>query len=406
MKKRPAPAHLVALALFASTTLAAPLHAQQTVDYLNGQIESSNYTTTAPNAITLSVASGSAIQSGIISGTGQAIKSGTGTLLLSGSNTYTGLTTVSAGTLAISADERIANTGALTIGAGGTFDLSAYNETVGAVTLAGGSIIGSGTLSGSDFTVQSGTVSANLGGLAMLTKTTSDTVILTGANTYGFSTQVTAGTLQIGNGISGSLASNAISVSVGATLAFNTPSTYSAFINNNGLVEGRQSAGVTTTFSAAMLGISGSFVQTGPGTTLFTAANTYAGATTVNAGTLQIGNGAAGSVHATSAVSIGPGGTLAFNTTATLPNNITNAGTVEGRQSAGTTTTPRRRHQRPRRLHPGRPRYHHSHRPEHLHRPPPASPQASSSCTAPSPPAHPSPSRAQASSVVMAPSAL
>ncbi len=328
--------HSLVLAFLAS---AASLHAQQTVDYLNGLADSTNYTTTAPGAITLSVASGTAIQSGIISGNGQVIKVGLGTLFLSGSNTYTGLTTVSAGTLAISANERIANTGALTIGAGGTFDLSGYTETVGAVTLAGGSIIGSGTLSGSDFVVQSGTVSASLGGLALLTKTTPGTVILTGANTYGFATQVTEGTLQIGDGISGSLASNAIVVSVGATVAFNTPSTYSSFINNNGLVEGRQSAGVTTTFSAAILGISGSFTQTGPGTTLFTATNSYAGATTVNAGTLQIGNGAAGSILVSSAVSIAPGGTLAFNTTATLPNNIANAGLVEGRQSAGTTTT-------------------------------------------------------------------
>lgn len=40
--------------------------------------------------------------SGVVSGTGNLTKSGTGNLILSGTNTYTGATTVSAGTLTVS----------------------------------------------------------------------------------------------------------------------------------------------------------------------------------------------------------------------------------------------------------------------------------------------------------------
>ena len=55
------------------------------------------------------------------------------------------------------------------------------------------------------FDLQSGSVSAILGGTIGLTKSTAGTVTLTGANTYSGTTTISGGTLLVGNGTSGSL---------------------------------------------------------------------------------------------------------------------------------------------------------------------------------------------------------
>ncbi len=136
--------------------------------------------------------------------TGALIKNGAGTLTLSGANLYTGLTTVSAGTLAYGANN-VLSTGAVTVnGATAVLDLSSnQSDSVGTVTLAGGgSITGSGTstlTSTGSFAMQSGSVSAILGGTGIaLNKTTAGTVTLTSANSYTGATTISAGTLVAG----------------------------------------------------------------------------------------------------------------------------------------------------------------------------------------------------------------
>ena len=73
-----------------------------------------------------------------------------------------------------------------------------------------------------------------------------------------------------------------------------------------------------------------SITKTGAGKLVFTAVNTYTGATAVSAGTLQIGNGTTGSIDASSAVSTVSGATLAVNlaNNSSLTNAIANEGTV------------------------------------------------------------------------------
>jgi autotransporter-associated beta strand protein len=139
------------------------------------------------------------INTNAIAGTGALNKTGSGTLVLGAVNTYSGGTVVSAGTLQISANDRIANTTDVTV-SGGTFDVQTFGETVRNVTLTSGSITGTGTgtVTGSTFAVQSGTASAILAGTgATLTKTTGGTVTLTGTNTFAGATSVNGGTLTL-----------------------------------------------------------------------------------------------------------------------------------------------------------------------------------------------------------------
>jgi autotransporter-associated beta strand protein len=127
-------------------------------------------------------------------------KTGAGTLTLTSANTYAGGTTVNAGTLALGAGGSLADAGAVNVN-GGTFDVNSVGDTVGAVTLTSGSITGTtGVLTGASYAVQSGSISAILGGSGALTKTTPGTVTLSGANTYTGGTMVNVGTLVVANG--------------------------------------------------------------------------------------------------------------------------------------------------------------------------------------------------------------
>ena len=96
------------------------------------------------------------------------------------------------------------------------------------------------------------------------------TTILTAANSYAGGTTISAGVLQLGNGgATGSIVGNVLN---NATLVFNRSNIYQ--------------------FDGEISG-TGGVQQNGGGTTILTAANTYAGGTTISAGVLQLGNGGA-----------------------------------------------------------------------------------------------------------------
>jgi outer membrane autotransporter protein len=77
--------------------------------------------------------------SGVISGNGSLNKVGTGTFVLSGANTYTGVTTVNAGTLLINGNQSAA-TGAVSVASGATLD--GMGTTGGDVSIASGGHLG------------------------------------------------------------------------------------------------------------------------------------------------------------------------------------------------------------------------------------------------------------------------
>jgi fibronectin-binding autotransporter adhesin len=173
--------------------------------------------------------------SNVISGTGSLQKLGSGVLTLSGTNSYTGSTTISAGTLSVAtlADGGSnSNIGASTNVAGnlvfdgGTlrytgaavntnrlFTISDNGGTIeangtGALNFNGvGSIAYSGTTTARSFTL-TGTntgdnkltpILANNTGATSLTKSGAGTWWLSGANTYTGGTTISAGILKLGN---------------------------------------------------------------------------------------------------------------------------------------------------------------------------------------------------------------
>ncbi len=126
------------------------------------------------------------------------------TTTLSGTNTYTGSTVVSGGTLKLGAAGVISNSSALIVSSGATFDLNSYSETVGSIAGAGTinnvSAAGTPTLTcGGDgtSTTFSGVIS-NTTGTVALTKEGAGSLVLSGANTYTGTTTISAGTLQLG----------------------------------------------------------------------------------------------------------------------------------------------------------------------------------------------------------------
>ena len=144
------------------------------------------------------------ISANAYTGPGGITKAGNGVITLTGVSDNTGTTIVNAGTLTISANDRLTTTAPLTVN-GGAFDVAAFNQTTGMVTLSGGTLtgghtaVGTGNLIGSSFNFQKGTSEAVLAGAGALTKSTADTVTLRGNSTFTGGSTVSAGTLSIGH---------------------------------------------------------------------------------------------------------------------------------------------------------------------------------------------------------------
>lgn len=173
-----------------------------TIGYQNAA-DTLTFSDSSPDFI---VASGAtATVTATIAGTNGLTKSGAGTLIFSDrAKTYTGNTTVNAGTLRLGASNLIANTSSLIVGSGGTFDLNGFNETVNSIAGDGTIALGTGTLS-------FGSSGANslFGG----TITGTGTLEKLGSGTLGFNSDLNfSGTLKLGGG---TLALNGFDLAVG-----------------------------------------------------------------------------------------------------------------------------------------------------------------------------------------------
>ena len=143
-------------------------------------------------------------------------KVGSGTLTIGAPATYSGGTTVSAGTVQISGTGTLGSTAAATTISGGTLDLGGTTQTQnGGLTLSGGTLQNGIFQSAAGFTVQDGTVSAVLAGTGGLAKSGAGAGILSATNTYTGSTSIDGGTLTVNGSIA---ASSGVTVGAGGTL--------------------------------------------------------------------------------------------------------------------------------------------------------------------------------------------
>jgi autotransporter-associated beta strand protein len=270
------------------------------------------------------------------------VKAGAANVTLAGTNTHTGGTTISAGRLLITGS--ILDTSAFTLnGPTAIYTVDPVLK-VGPLTLTDGTIDGSGAVTGTSYTVSSGTISANLGGDATLTKTGAGTVTLAGANTYT-ATVVSAGILlhakpsALYNGDVGSWTKEKITVLNGGTLAFNIGGTgeftvedvvttlrnnLAVGISSNGFRAGAKIGFDTSNFpggnftltdsisdstglGAGALGIA----KLGSNTLTLAVANTYTGETMVNGGLLLVNH--ANALTTGTTLTAGGTGTLDLN---------------------------------------------------------------------------------------------
>ncbi len=264
-----------------------------------------------------------------ISGSGKVEKSGDDALTLSGSNTYTGGTLISSGTLVASNVEAlgtgdVTDNATLELNTSGTFDnaISGSGQVVksgdktltlsGTNTYTGGTLISDGTLVASNVEAlgtgdvtdnatlelnTSGTFDNVISGSGQVVKSGDDALTLSGSNTYRGGTTISGGTLvatsveALGTG----------DVTDNATLALNTGGD---FINN--------------------IGGTGRVEKSGDQTLTLSGANSYTGGTLISSGTLVASN-----VNALGSGDVTDNAVLELNTGGTFDNAISGSGQVE-----------------------------------------------------------------------------
>ncbi|MEI8372586.1 MAG: autotransporter-associated beta strand repeat-containing protein [Planctomycetota bacterium] len=189
-------------------------------------------------------------------------------------NTLTLMGTGSGTSSAISAKQNATINANLDLGTAQTWTVaSGKTLTVGGAVSGG---FGSGVLNNGSLVFNCADIvsfAPAICGTGSLTEAGPGSLILTGINTYSGGTTINGGTLQVGSGGSGASISTTSGVADNGSLVFNHSD--------------------AVTFSPIISG-SGSLTKVGSGALTLTGSNTYSGATTVSAGTLQLGDGASG----------------------------------------------------------------------------------------------------------------
>lgn len=282
-----------------------------------GSIASSGVSSTGTGGLLFDLTS-AYTYSGTLSGSLGVTQNASGTTTLSGNNTYSGATTVNAGTLqagSTSAFGGLTGISAVTVGASGTLATGTFSNTIGSLAGSGSVTLGNGatltignTGANTNFSgVISGLGSFSMGGYVQE---------LSGANTYSGGTSVTYGTLLANNTTGSATGTGPITIGPSGTLQIGTVDTSGSIngasaITDNGAISFARTD--TTTFANAISG-TGGVSQFEGGTTTLSGANTYSGTTQIFLGTLQAGSASAfGGATGLSAISFTNSGTLNLN---------------------------------------------------------------------------------------------
>ena len=233
---------------------------------------------TAGFAVTLAAA---------LSGSGNLTKADSGALILAASNTYTGTTTINAGTLSLANAAALAGGGKITFG-GGTLQYTNSNSidySANIIGSAGPVLIDT---NGVNVMFASNLVASNTGGF---TKIGNGTLTLAAANGYTGTTTVNGGVLSLANSaalpVSGSITFG------GGTLQYtgSNGNDYSAAIVNSTGPISIDTNGVNVTFASSLVGSNtGGLTKIGSGSLTLAAAGTFGGNTLVSGGTLALGS--------------------------------------------------------------------------------------------------------------------
>ncbi len=284
----------------------------------------------------------STIFSGTMSGTGGFTKENLGVITLAGGNTYSGLTTVASGTLALTGNLNPATS--LLLSSIGTFDMSGSFEfipvtvadlmgSMGSVIYLGNRTLIAGTSNSTLFSgeIRDGGIYGGTGGFFV--KQGSGAITLAGANSFTGETVIDDGTIIL----TGSLAPTS-ALLVAANGVFDMTAVDVTIGDLRGFAGGQIHLGghtltvgaiIDTTFGGNIDGIGGSLIKQGSSQLVLTGASTYTGLTTINAGALAVD----GSL--TSSVLINIGGTLqGFGSVGSVTNN----GTIAPGRSIGKIT--------------------------------------------------------------------
>ncbi len=268
-------------------------------DTNNGQYAISINSTVTPSAgVTVNNSAGDYTFNGVgsIAGLGSLVKTGTGALNISNTNTYTGGTTISQGTLFASTTNAL-GTGPVTVNNG----VVNVNATAGLGT--GPVTLNNGTLNANNANAFNGPVIVNGGTLNLIDAALGPTPATTLTINGGVIDSGAAVTLSTNNPIilGGSFAfggSNNLNLGTG-----------SITLNANPTVT--LTAGQLRTGSAIINGTGNSITYAGAGAILLTGASSYSGTTTVGPGvTVAIGNSNAFGTYPGGAVTVQAGGMI------------------------------------------------------------------------------------------------
>jgi autotransporter-associated beta strand protein len=272
---------------------------------------------------------GTLVINGVISNMGSngLTLAGGGTFQFTGANTLNSVLTVQAATLSIATINNASVAGvlgnsanAVVLGGSGTTGRLEYTGATASSTKTFTMATGGTGAFQVDTAGTTLTLSGVIGGSGTLLKSGAGTLSLTGANTYTGGTNINGGTLQVAStetaGTSGPLGKSGTISFGGGTLQYSSSNQFD--YSGRFSTAASQAFSIDTnaqsvTFATALASSGGSLTKLGAGTLTLSAANTYSGGTTINAGILKMSG--SGTLGSTSGSLLMNGGTLDLNGT-------------------------------------------------------------------------------------------